>query len=263
MGNIKDFEIDLNTLNYLVGKENILEEACTLFRKYPHLVRLIPMLLACRENNFTILMDSTDGKLQYKKYNFSDKPSDQETVDACEFMSKTGILDLFKNKTIKSVPDYVLGVEVGLDSNGRKNRSGTSMEKIVNNMLSTVCLKNGFDLMEQATSQKMKARWDFDVRMDKSNRHFDFAIKNHDVLYLIETNYYGGGGSKLKATAGEYKALFDFVSNQGCKFVWITDGQGWNTTVRPLEETFNHIDYTMNLSMVSTGLLSEIIMQKL
>jgi type II restriction enzyme len=137
------------------------------------------------------------------------------------------------------------------------------MENIVKNMFSTFCLKNGYELMEQATSQKMKTQWNFDVKMDKSNRRFDFAIKNHETLYLIETNYYGGGGSKLKATAGEYRDLFDFISDQKYKFIWITDGLGWNTTLRPLEETFNHIDYTMNLSMVSTGLLSDIIMQKL
>jgi type II restriction enzyme len=263
LGNIKDFEIDLNTLNYLVGKENVLEEACTLFRKYPHLVRLVPILLACRENNFTILMDNTDGKLQYKKYDFYGKPSDHEIDNACEFMSKTGVLDLFKSKTIKSVPDYVLGVEVGLDSNGRKNRSGTTMETIVKNMLGSVCPKNSFELMEQATSQKIKNSWGFNVTLDKTNRQFDFAIKNQDMLYLIETNYYGHGGSKLKATAGEYKTLFDFISNQGYRFVWITDGLGWNTTLRSLEETFNHIDYTMNLDMISTGLLSNIIAQKL
>lgn len=78
-------------------------------------------------------------------------------------------------------------------------------------------------------------------------------------MYLIETNFYGGGGSKLKSTAGEYRTLFDYISSQGHQFIWITDGLGWNNALRPLEETFNYIDYTLNLNMCSTGLLSAII----
>jgi len=117
--------------------------------------------------------------------------------------------------------------------------------------------------MPQATSPKIILEWGIHVEVDKSTRRFDFAIKNGNTLYLIETNFYGGGGSKLKATAGEYRALFDFISSQGHKFIWITDGLGWKSTLRPLEETFNYIDYILNLKMVSTGLLSEIIIQQL
>ncbi len=115
----------------------------------------------------------------------------------------------------------------------------------------------------QATSPKIKREWGIKVEVDKSTRRFDFAVRNEDTLYLIETNFYSGGGSKLKATAGEYRDLFNFVSSQGHRFIWITDGLGWKKTLRPLEETFNYIDYTLNLKMVSTGLLSELIVQKL
>lgn len=179
------------------------------------------------------------------------------------FLKQTGIWNLFKNRTIKNLPDYVLGIEVGLDSNGRKNRSGTNMENIVENFLIEICRKNNYELILQATSSKIQKEWNITVKVDKTSRRFDFVIQNKNMLYFIETNFYGGGGSKLKATAGEYKSVFDFISSQNFKFIWITDGLGWKSALRPLEETFNHIDYILNLKMISQGLLSEIIKQKL
>lgn len=265
LGNVRDFEIDLNTLNYLVGKPNIEEEFSYLITKQPNLIQLLPILLATRDASFEVLINYLNGNLQYKKFDFRRRTSisAHDITDAVEFASKTGLLSMFKNKSIKSVPDYVIGVEVGLDSNARKNRGGKTMEKIVEDLIKSLCGKNGFDFISQATSDIIRRRWDIKVQVDKTSRRFDFAIKNQDQLYLIETNFYGGGGSKLKATAGEYKALFDFINQQNHKFIWITDGLGWKSTLKPLEETFNHIDYTMNLKMVMSGLLTDILIQKL
>ncbi|MDJ0716317.1 MAG: type II restriction endonuclease [Prochloraceae cyanobacterium] len=261
----RDVEINLNLLNYLVGKDNIEEEFRVLLREYPKVASIIPILLACRDKDFKILHSYTSGNLKYKVFNFKTKNqlTEQEITDILEFTKKTKIIELFKNKLIKNIPDYVLGIEVGLDSNGRKNRSGRTMETIVESLLLQIQQQKSILLISQATSEKIRTQWGISVKVDKSSRRFDFAVKNDDTLYLIETNYYGGRGSKLKATAGEYRTLFNFISSQGHKFIWITDGIGWKTTLRPLEETFSHIDYILNLKMVSTGLLSEIISQKL
>jgi type II restriction enzyme len=263
--NFREVEVHLNSLNYLIGKDNLDREFRELLREYPKVARVIPILLACRTANFQILTDYTEGNLNYESFNFSHnkKLNDKDVEALITFAENTGLLELFRNRTIKSIPDYVLGVEVGLDSNGRKNRGGTTMENIVKNVLQPICQKYDFLLMSQATSPKIKRDWGVTVQVDKSTRLFDFAVRNEDTLYLIETNFYGGGGSKLKATAGEYKGLFDFISSQGHKFIWITDGLGWKSALRPLEETFNHIDYTFNLKMVATGLLAEVIVQKL
>lgn len=263
--NYKKLEVHLHLFNYLVGKENIEKEFRQLLKQYPDVASVIPILLACRDSEFKILINHNDSILNYKLFDFNKKErlTEQEINNIIEFSLKTGILELFKNKTIKSVPDYVLGIEVGLDSNGRKNRGGTTMEKITKNFLLPICQEHNLLLIEQATSKKIKQEWGIDVKVDKSSRRFDFAIKNSNTLYLIETNYYGGGGSKLKSTAGEYKTLFDFISSQGHQFIWITDGLGWRTTLRPLEETFNYINYTLNLKMISEGLLSAIILREL
>ena len=265
LSNFRSVEIHLNTLNYLIGKTNIEQEFRELLQTYPGIYTTIPLLIACRTKNFRILTSFTEGNFQYKGFNFSNQsllfPEDIEA--AVEFARETGVLELFENRTIKSIPDYVLGIEVGLDSNGRKNRGGDTMEIIVEELVKSICKANNLTYIQQATAEKILTNWDIILEVDKSSRRFDFAINNQDVIYLIEVNFYGGGGSKLKATAGEYKALYDFLAAQNHKFIWITDGSGWKSSLKPLEETFNYIDYILNLNMASSGLLAEIIKQQL
>ena len=265
IGNIKDLEVDLNILNYLIGKTDIEKEFGYLLSKHPQILRLIPILLACRERDFKILTDVEEGNLEYEEFSF--KPpkalSSAEISKAVKFAHESGLLEIFQNKIIKNVVDYTVGVEVGLDSNGRKNRGGTAMEKIVKTFVEELCERRGFEYMAQATSDKVREKWNLKLSVDKSSRRFDFAVFNGKSLYLLEANYYGCGGSKLKSTAGEYKALFDFINRDGHKFIWITDGLGWHSTKKPLGETFNHIDYLLNLKMLSVGLLDDIIIKNL
>ena len=267
LGNTRDLEMDLNTLNYLVGKDNVENEFKVLLTRYPSLIRLIPILLACRERKFKILTDFASGDLRYEEFSFDRTNQslkiDEDIEKACRFARETGLLDLFKTKRIRSVPDYVLGVEVGLDSNGRKNRSGTTMENIVAGILNPICKENNFGFMEQATPDKVRNEWGIKVPVDKTSRRFDFAVKHDDRLYLVEANYYGGGGSKLKATAGEYKSLYDFLSLEGHRLIWITDGLGWKSTLRSLQEAFNHLDHVLNLKMVTMGVLECILRHNL
>ncbi|HOK67855.1 MAG TPA: type II restriction endonuclease [Anaerohalosphaeraceae bacterium] len=254
-GNVKKIEMDLNLLNYLIGKENIEEEFLNLVREYPLVKKLIPILVAYRENQFEILTDWQKGTFHYKSFALDEDTNPQE---ALEFAKSTGFLDLLKTKQIKSVVDYVIGVEVGLDTNGRKNRGGALMEKIVKSFLEQICSGRGLSYLSQANAISIQQQWGLRLPVDRTERTVDFAVKKQNQLFLIETNFYGGGGSKLKATAGEYKALFDFWKKHNCGFIWITDGKGWATTGRPLEETFAYIDYTLNLDMVAKGLLEDL-----
>ena len=127
---VRKFEINLNLLNYLVGKENIEEEAVALLKEHPQLIPTIPVLLACRDNRFQLLKEYQNGSFIYDDYNLNSSTT-ITPEKAAEFMAKSGFLEQLKSKRIKSLVDYVFGVEVGLDSNGRKNRGGTAMEDIV------------------------------------------------------------------------------------------------------------------------------------
>jgi type II restriction enzyme len=263
--NVKKIEKELNLLNYLIGKENIEEEFLSLVEEYPKVRKILPILIATRDDKLSKMPIITDFETllpENKKYIFNDPISENIKKELLIFFRESGLKDIFENKHIKNLVDYCFGVEVGMDTNGRKKRTGDLMEDIVGNYLETFCQENkDFTFLSQATKDKIKKAFDCDIEIDKNSRRFDFALYNQKdkKLYLIEVNYYGGGGSKLKATAGEYKYLNDFLKAQNLSFIWVTDGLGWMTALRPLEETFNHNDYVINLSMLKNGILKDIV----
>ena len=256
--NVQLFEKELNILNYLIGKNNLEKEAFDLLKKYPDSIKAIPTLLAVRDGVIDVLIDSKNFK--YKNIDFF-QPSytDEEIRGVVEFLIKTGIGCLLENKQIKNLVDYATGVEVGLDSNGRKNRGGTLMESLVEEFVSDTCSSLKLEYLAQATSKKIKEQWKIDVKVDKSSRQLDFAINNNGKLYFIECNFYGGGGSKLKSTATEYIEMNRYWNNQGIEFIWITDGAGWKSTLKPLREYFDKADYLLNLEMLKDDVLSKIL----
>jgi type II restriction enzyme len=260
--NSKSIEADLIIWNQILGKNDFDNNFRALLRKNPNLVKSIPSLIVrdgAGSMEFSIIEDKNDLTKPDSFFDFS-KPanSDQAIEDALRFVKNSGLAELFQGKRISNLVDYMIGVEAGLDSNGRKNRSGTGMESVVEAYLTNFVNKKKLDFIRQATPTKIKAKWGFSVPVDKSSRAFDFAISDGSKLVLMEVNFYGGGGSKLKATAGEYKGLFDLLKIPNTQFVWVTDGDGWKTTRRPLEEAYKHIDYIWNLNWLARGYLDDL-----
>jgi type II restriction enzyme len=262
---VKDIEINLNILNYLIGKKDDFDaELKGLIKKHPQIISAIPVLLVRdgkSSKEYKILVDYKKKKFVYEDFNFKDfKNLKAEDIDKIVmFVEKTGIKRLFTEQKIKNVVDYVIGVEAGIDSNARKNRGGHAMEEITEHFIKDLCDKNGFKYLKEANAKKIKEVFGKNVPVDKSSRRYDYVIDNGKTLYIIETNYYSGGGSKLKSTAGEYRNLYDTLKETKFKFIWITDGSGWMTTQKPLKETFEHNDYLMSLAMVEKGILEEVI----
>ena len=251
--NSSEFEIILNKLNYLLGKDNIKEEFEKLYHGNPDIIKAFPVLLAVREKELEIY-DKDDKTSQF--FNFS--KHDKTVEEYYDFFEKSGLINLFMDKKIKNLVDYTTGVEVGLDSNGRKNRGGQLMESIVESFVSDFCKEKRYEYIAQARATTIKNKWNVIINVDKSERNFDFAIYNPETkkIKLIETNFYNGGGSKLKAVCGEFKSLYTELKSQNIDFIWVTDGLGWNTTTKPLEETYNHNDYIFNLNMIENGVLN-------
>jgi type II restriction enzyme len=80
-------------------------------------------------------------------------------------------------------------------------------------------------------------------------KRFDFVIKTKVKTYLIETNFYNGGGSKLNEVARAYSDVAPKINQyENFEFVWITDGQGWLSAKNKLEEAFSIIPSVYNLS---------------
>lgn len=252
--NYKSVKVSLNLLNTLIGEADIEKAARELLAQYPDVIKIVPALLACRDKNICLLTDMR--KFDLTRFDFS-KP--MSPADGAMFMKESGFLDLLSDRTIKSIPDYFIGVEVGLDSNGRKNRSGTSMENLAEFFIKDICQCNGYEYIAQATADKIYKQWGMKITVNKSSKRIDFAINTPHKLYLIETNFYGGGGSKLKSTAGEYADIYHQWTNDGHQFIWITDGYGWQKTQRPLRDTFDTTDYILNIDMVQKGVLEELL----
>lgn len=254
--NYHEAEVSLNLLNTLIGKPDIEKAAEQLLSEYPNIIKIIPALLAERHKKIS-LIDHTNS-FATTGFDFT-KP--MSAKDGAKFMKQSGFLDLVSDRTIKSIPDYFFGVEVGLDSNGRKNRSGTSMETLTELFIKDICKRNGYDYIAQATADKIYTEWGKHITVTNSSKRIDFAINTPHKLYLIETNFYGGGGSKLKSTAGEYAKIYQQWSEDGHQFIWITDGLGWQTAQRPLHDTFNTTDYILNIAMVQKGILEILLKQ--
>lgn len=257
--NVKKLEIGLNLLNYLIGKENFDDEFKALAKEQPQVIRILPALVVSREKKFNILIDYKNKQLTFENYDFSIKnPSDADIEKYLHFTKESGLKDLICCGKIKSLVDYMIGVEAGLDSNGRKNRGGHSMEAIAEVFIKDICDKKGYRYLKEANAQKIKHEFNIDVPVDKSSRRYDYVVKTDKELVIFEVNFYGGGGSKLKSTAGEYRNLFDILNGK-LKFIWLTDGLGWKSTTRPLRETFNHNDYLITLAMLEKGILENLL----
>jgi len=261
--NTKEYELELNTLNYLIGKENIYEEALKLFEQQPNLLKAIPSLIAIRDESIDYLVIDDEDKLEI--FNLDFKQIDKDNIEGYVlFLEQCGLLRFLQSDAKKSLVDYVYGVETGLDSNARKNRSGKSMETIVNSYVTKVCDELDLKHCEQATPSFIKSNYGIEVKSDKSQRRFDEAIydpKNNHI-YLIECNFYNDGGSKLKSVAGEFKDLNHFVTDNNVTFIWVTDGQGWKKTSVPLSDAMAQIDNVFNIQMLEDGYLDELIKSK-
>lgn len=212
---MQPLEIALNTLNSLVGKDNFDDAFRCLLTDNPGVAKVIPALVV-RDGNrtasFQILVDYRNKRLVYENYDFSvENPSAEEIETYLQFVEKTGLKDLIADRKVKNLVDYMIGVEAGLDSNARKNRGGSVMEEIVEVFVSDVCAKYGFKYLSQADARKIRDEFDYDVPVDEAARRYDFVVDNGKELFIIETNFYRGGGSKLKSTAGEYRNLLGII----------------------------------------------------
>ena len=252
--NVKPFEVELNILNVLIGKENIKEELAKLILEYPKVVNVIPLLLAIRfktKKDQKINIVSDIKTFEYEHFDLSIKtPNKKESENIAEFFVCCGLGDLVKDKKIKNLMDYATGVEVGLDSNGRKNRGGHQMENAVETYIKEVCDEFDLSYLKEANAKAIKTAWNIDLEVDKSSRRIDYVINKNGKLYFFEVNFYGGGGSKLKSTATEYVKMDEYWNKQNIEFIWVTDGAGWLSTLLPLREYFDKAEVDQRLEEI-------------
>ncbi len=235
--NVEAISIKLNQLNYLIGQEDMAAAVRRLWNENPKVFSVLDVLIAVRSKDKKKAIDA------YGNTNLiSDYFSSPEQVTL--FLNETGLTEVFKNKQIKNLVDYVFGVEVGLDSNARKNRGGHIMEGLVANILT----RNGIQFEQEVYYTEFP---EIVKALGADNKRFDFVIRTPEKIYLIEANFYTGGGSKLNEVARSYSELAPKINAvPGFEFVWITDGIGWGAARNKLEEAFAHIPSIYNLSNI-------------
>ncbi len=251
--NVDDIKVELNILNSLVGSKSIEKDFEDIITKYPETLKCIPLLLAVRSNEISVT--DADGE-----YNFSFRKQNYNIDDYKMFMRKTKLFDLLENHIVSNLVDYATGVETGLDSNGRKNRGGHLMENLVEDYIQKAGFIKGQNYFKEMYIHEIEEKWNVDLsaisNQGKMEKRFDFVIKTDNQIYVIETNFYSSGGSKLNETARSYKTLAQEVTTiDGVTFIWFTDGCGWNSARNNLEETFDVLDTVYNIQDLENGII--------
>ncbi len=251
--NVDKVKVELNILNSLIGSKNIEEEFQNILIKYPETLECIPLLLAVRSREIFVKDEINEYLFKFDKMVYSMK-------DYIRFMRESGLFDLLQNHIINNLYDYVLGIEVGLDSNGRKNRGGHLMENLVESYIIKAGYKKDVNYFKEMYLKDIEKKWKLDLSAMSGNnvstKRFDFVLKADNQVYVIETNFYSSGGSKLNETARSYKMLAQESKKvEGVTFIWFTDGTGWNSARKNLEETFNELETMYNIDDLEHGVL--------
>lgn len=262
--NSRELEVQLGVWDYLLGKDDFDKEFRYLLGKYPDIVMAIPSLIVrdgANSKHFQILISGEGQDDKIEVFDFSRPIQNQEDIEnALKFVKDSGLVKIFRRDGVKNLFDYLLGVEAGVDSNGRKNRSGTGMETLIEKRIEELVSRNpGWSYLARPSLKDVEKTWGMKVELGEGKRIFDFVIQANGKLFLIEVNIYGGGGSKLKSVAGEFTNLHEQLKSSPATFVWVTDGFGWKTTRRQLKDSFGVIDHIVNLRLLSEGVLEEII----
>lgn len=239
--NVRSIEIKLNTLNYLIGKDDLAAAVKELWDNDKRVFSILDILIATRQE-------------QHKKYldDMGKAHLVHELLDSYEgvikFLNETGLTDVLKNKDIKNLVDYVFGVEAGLDTHARKNRSGDITELLFHRILTA----NGIEHRMEVYSREFPA---IKEALGTDEKRFDFVIETKRCIYLIEVNFYNGGGTKLNEVARSFSGIAPKVNSvEGFEFVWVTDGQGWNSARNKLEEAYHEIDRMYNFESLGSFL---------
>lgn len=235
--NVQKVEFNLNKLNYLIGKDNMEEAIRFVWEQDPSAFSVLDIIIAVRKKDKKKVIDDKGNVTLIENY--------FDSVDSViTFIKKTGLKEVFQSRQIKNLVDYVFGVEVGLDTNARKNRSGELMADRIGDIFDL----NGIPYSREVNSTvfpRLKI-------LGKDKKRFDFVVTTRAKTYLMEVNFYSGGGSKLNEVARSYSDIGPKINSlPEFEFVWVTDGQGWFSAKNKLEEAYSIIPNIYNLTTIN------------
>ncbi|WP_157823751.1 DpnII family type II restriction endonuclease [Mesoplasma syrphidae] len=246
INNNKKVRNKLDILNTILGTQDSKKRLYDLLENNPDLKAVLPIFIAKREKN--ILTE----KKQYNFLNISD-------MDAQEFVNDTGLIKLIEQKLLTNFNDFQLGIEVGLDTNARKNRTGTQMVKKVIDYLNEENINYKIEVNSKLLENLYnipKSEIDLIFKEKDAKKVFDFAFERKGILYLGEINAYTAGGSKLNEVCKSYIYLNQKINcSSKMRFIWFTDGIGWRTAKNQIREAYEEIENLFNLSDLENHLI--------
>lgn len=236
--NVDDIKLSLCMLNSLIGSDDMRKSVETIWKRDKSSFNVMDILIAVRSEGKKKVLNRLGQCVVLDSF--------FESVDGVmEFLENTGLSDIFQSKKINDLVDYVFGIETGLDTNARKNRSGHVMEGVVARIFD----ENGISYRQEVYSSEWP---EITQVLGDDEKRFDFVIDAKDKTYLLEVNFYSGGGSKLNEVARSYSDIAPKINSaSGFEFVWITDGIGWNSAKNKLQEAYSIIPSIYNLTDIT------------
>lgn len=279
---IEKFNIELNILNALVRSKNYDEDFKKILKKVPTAVNVFPALFALSldERNSLItgksvlkIVNTSDFEENTSmraieddllKYRFDIKDdeqlSDEDIEKYLEFTKKMGLKYLFTDLLEKHLVDYVIGCEVGLDSNARKNRGGMAFELALEPIVEELAEKYDIEVLKQKKFKELR-KYGFEITKDIESRKADFILLKDKKAMNIEVNFFGGAGSKPEEIIDSYINRQGDLLENNLEFVLVTDGQiCWGNEEKPqLLKGFRHLKHLLNYNMAKNGFMEDII----
>lgn len=236
--NVEDIKLSLCILNSLVGSTDMRKSVETIWNRDKSAFDVMDILIAVRSEGKKKFLNSLGNCIVLDSL--------FESIDGVmEFLDNTGLTDIFQSRKINDLVDYVFGIETGLDTNARKNRSGHVME----NMVARIFDKNGISYRQEVYSNEWP---DITKVLGDDEKRFDFVIETSTKIYLLEVNFYSDGGSKLNEVARSYSDIAPKINSiPGFEFVWVTDGIGWKSAKNKLQEAYSIIPSIYNLTNIN------------
>lgn len=235
--NVEDIKLSLCMLNSLIGASDLRKSVETIWNRDKNAFSVMDILIAVRTRDKKKILDSVGNCVPLESMFIS--------VDSVmTFLTDTGLGAVLQNQQVKNLVDYVFGIETGLDTNARKNRSGHVMENTVANIFTNA----GIPFRQEVYSREWPAITEV---LGDDEKRFDFVVETPSKVYLIEVNFYSGGGSKLNEVARSYSDIAPKINSvKGFEFVWITDGIGWKSAKNKLQEAYGIIPSVYNLTSI-------------
>lgn len=235
--NVEDIKLSLCILNSLIGSTDLRKSVEAIWNRDKTAFSVMDILIAVRKKDKKKFIDSV-GNCKTIEEMFSSLDS------VMEYLEGTGLAEVFTSRKIKDLVDYVFGIETGLDTNARKNRSGHIMEGTVHKILSEAGVKH--------RQEVYSSEWpEITAVLGDDEKRFDFVVETPSKVYLMEVNFYSGGGSKLNEVARSYSDIAPKINSvPGFEFIWITDGMGWKSAKNKLQEAFSIIPGVYNLTSI-------------